>query len=85
MRTALHVIETDDGYRMYYSGTDGMGGSTTCMATSSDGTQWTKYNDPATTEVQYQESDPCFYSVKRQLGIRSGHQPRVFPNGEDGR
>ena len=80
---APHVIKTADGYRMYYSGTDGMGGSQIGMATSSDGIQWTKYNDPATTEVQYQESDPVLLlGEKDSWESDQVHQPRVFPNGE---
>ncbi len=58
---APSVIKTDEGYVMYYSGwgantaSNGIG-----MATSSDGITWTKYNDPATTEAPYAESDPVF-------------------------
>jgi predicted GH43/DUF377 family glycosyl hydrolase len=53
------VIATDEGYVMYYFGGDynastpGIG-----RATSVDGINWTKYDDPLTTEPPYAESDP---------------------------
>ena len=80
---APHVIKTADGYVMYYSGTDSTGKVQVGMAASSDGVQWAKYNDPATTEIQYQESDPVLL-----LGEKSSwesdqvHQARVFPDGD---
>lgn len=52
------VLETDAGYFMYY---DGHGDETTSMigmATSPDGIHWTKYNDPATPDPAFAESDP---------------------------
>jgi predicted GH43/DUF377 family glycosyl hydrolase len=55
------VLQTDDGYVMYYSavGTDltGVTGQIG-MATSPDGVTWTKYDDPDTTDTLYAESDP---------------------------
>jgi predicted GH43/DUF377 family glycosyl hydrolase len=55
------VIATEDGYIMYYTG----GPDQTepvrwmCgMASSSDGINWTKYDDPNTTEAPFAESDP---------------------------
>ena len=56
--TAPDVHKTDDGYVMYY---DGHGNGTTSMigmASSSDGIHWTKYNDAATTDSAFAESDP---------------------------
>jgi hypothetical protein len=52
------VVKMDDGYIMFYAAIklgqqQGIG-----MATSPDGTTWTKYNDPATTDAPYAESDP---------------------------
>ncbi len=60
-----HVIKNDDGYVMYYSGTGDkeVGGfaeehSQIGMATSTDGAQWTKYDNPETTNPALALSDP---------------------------
>jgi predicted GH43/DUF377 family glycosyl hydrolase len=70
------VVKTDDGYRMYYSGSQKSNGLYTRigMATSTDGIQWTKYNDEATTDTLYAESDPIL-----QTGDKTGFvgQPMV--------
>jgi predicted GH43/DUF377 family glycosyl hydrolase len=53
-----NVLKIGDGYLMYY---DGLGNGNTSMiglATSSDGIQWEKYNDPATSDPAFAESDP---------------------------
>lgn len=42
----------------YYASTDFNGTWLMGMATSPDGINWTKYNDPATTQAPYAESDP---------------------------
>ena len=47
------IIQTDKGYVMYYSNPAGIG-----MATSPDGKQWVKYNDPHTVETAFAKSDP---------------------------
>jgi predicted GH43/DUF377 family glycosyl hydrolase len=51
------VIYNGNTYKMWYSGWDGthfrIG-----YATSPDGINWTKYNDPATVNPPYAESDP---------------------------
>lgn len=76
---APHVIQTNDGYVMYYSGTDGTGKQQIGMASSSDGIQWTKYNDPATTEAPYVESDPVFQPGETgSWDAYQVHQPRVL-------
>lgn len=48
------------GYVMYYSGADvfGFGYYQIGMATSPDGINWTKYNDPLTSDPPFAESDP---------------------------
>jgi predicted GH43/DUF377 family glycosyl hydrolase len=53
-----NVLKTDNGYIMYYDGHGSESTSRIGMATSSDGIHWTKYNDPATTEPAFAESDP---------------------------
>lgn len=64
------VIGTEDGYRMYYTGginperiysrepDNEVSGAMCGMATSTDGINWTKYDDPSTTEAPFAESDP---------------------------
>ena len=56
------ILRMDDGsYRMYYTaGADFIARKyfSIGMATSGDGIHWKKYNDPATTEHPFAESDP---------------------------
>ncbi len=58
--SAPHVVKTDRGYTMYYSGSQKKNGLYTRvgMAISTDGITWTKYDDPTTTDTLYTESDP---------------------------
>lgn len=80
---APHVIQTKTGYVMYYSGANTSGAQKIGMATSPDGVRWTKYNDTATTEAPYAESDPVFQpSEKGQWDAGWVHQPRVFQTAE---
>ncbi|HUE97880.1 MAG TPA: hypothetical protein VMN99_01425, partial [Anaerolineales bacterium] len=53
-----NVLKSDDGYLMYYDALGNGNSSMIGMATSSDGVQWKKYNDPATTDPAFAESDP---------------------------
>ncbi|HYN87530.1 MAG TPA: hypothetical protein VER55_03320 [Ardenticatenaceae bacterium] len=74
------VVRTDDGYRMYYTGEPAAtpGGARIGMATSSDGRTWTKYDDPATTEPLYAQSDPVLGPGESGAwDDRFVHQPRV--------
>jgi len=59
---APSVVRTEDGYVMYYTGLEANGVTSAMigMATSSDGIRWTKYDDPATTDAPFAESDPVF-------------------------
>ncbi len=57
------VLKTDIGYMMYYSGgtappPPGVLTMRIGMATSTDGVHWVKYDDPATSNPPYAESDP---------------------------
>jgi predicted GH43/DUF377 family glycosyl hydrolase len=56
--SAASVVRTEDGYVMYYDGNDGRGHRMIGMATSADGITWTKYDDPATTDAPFADSDP---------------------------
>ena len=76
---APHVLKTDDGYVMYYSGVDASGVQRIGMATSVDGVSWTKYNDPTTTSTSFAESDPVFQPGENgKWDAGWVHQPRVF-------
>jgi hypothetical protein len=54
------VITTDTGYIMYYWAGDNFTSGTWYigLATSQDGLNWTKYDDPTTTSPPFAESDP---------------------------
>jgi len=53
------VVKTDDGYYMYYVGSRNSPRSKQIgMATSSDGVNWVKYDDPSTDDPLLIESDP---------------------------
>jgi predicted GH43/DUF377 family glycosyl hydrolase len=75
---APHVIQSNNGYIMYYSGTDKAGVQQVGMATSNDGVQWTKYDDPATTDGPYTQSDPVLQPGEpNSWDAKWVHQPRV--------
>lgn len=76
---APDVLKTDNGYIMYYSGVGASGTQMIGIATSTNGVTWTKYNDPATTEKPYSDSDPVFQpGGKGAWDAAWVHQPRVF-------
>lgn len=53
------VIQLEEGgYRMYYTGASPAGLMQIGLATSPDGLNWTKYDDPTTTEAPFAASDP---------------------------
>lgn len=51
------VVKDGSEFRMYF-GAQTKDGYAIGLATSTDGIHWTKYNDPATTDDPYAESDP---------------------------
>jgi hypothetical protein len=71
------AIATGGGYVMYYLG---LGSSISTeandmigMATSPDGIAWTKYDDPATTDPPYAESDPVL-----PLGLEGWKMSNIY-------
>jgi hypothetical protein len=53
------VVKDSSSYKMWYSGSRfSVGNERIGYATSADGINWTKYNDPSTTNAPYAESDP---------------------------
>lgn len=79
---APHVLRTEAGYVMYYSGYNLKGQQWIGRATSSDGIQWVKYDDSATTDALFAESDPVFQSAPGEWDGGDVHQPRVFETPE---
>ncbi|MCP5095361.1 MAG: hypothetical protein GY943_07410 [Chloroflexi bacterium] len=74
------VWQTDNGYTLFYGGTDvGIGGEPGFgMATSPDGINWTKYDDPETTDGRFVESDPVFvFTLPGDLTTQNGVDPNV--------
>lgn len=70
MIVPANVFLTEDGYRMYYYGRqegDQFVNAMCGMATSLDGIQWTKYDDPETTEPPFAESDPISMAPSNRL------------------
>jgi predicted GH43/DUF377 family glycosyl hydrolase len=53
-----NVLKLQEGYLMYYDGLGNGNASMIGRAMSSDGVQWEKYNDPATNDTAFGESDP---------------------------
>jgi predicted GH43/DUF377 family glycosyl hydrolase len=74
------VVRDRNELRMYY-GVKTSDGYAISFATSSDGINWTKYNDP-TTDVEFAESDPVFTASEEWEGSRVD-RPRVVqsPDG----
>jgi predicted GH43/DUF377 family glycosyl hydrolase len=73
--SAPRVVKTDPGYVMYYAGNQrGNLSNMIGMATSPDGIIWTKYDDPATTDGLFAESDPVLVSDSPKAFV---HQPMV--------
>ena len=74
---APSVVQTDEGYVMFYAGQKGSVAAIG-KAASADGRYWIKYDDPATTEAPYAESDPIFTGSAEATWDRgSVYQPRV--------
>ncbi len=79
------IVKMDDGsgsrYRMYFAGFNKMGltSGQIGMATSDDGITWTKYDDPATTDAPYAESDPVLTAPE---GITFIQRPMVVQEGD---
>jgi len=69
------VLFINNTYHMWYSGMQASWNPRqTGWATSADGIQWTKYNDPNTTSTLYTESDPV---LKPSSGQWDGNYTQV--------
>lgn len=77
------VLKTEDGYLMYYDAFGNNNTSMIGMATSSDGVQWNKYNDPASSDPAFAESDPVLRVSAEGWDSKRVIDPNVVktPNG----
>lgn len=73
------VVQLEDGsFMMFYTASDESGFMQIGMATSEDGIEWTKHDDPATTESPYAESDPVLFAGEDDAWDRNAaYQPNV--------
>jgi predicted GH43/DUF377 family glycosyl hydrolase len=69
------VVQEDDSYRMYYTGKNLMDNAIG-FATSPDGINWTKHDDPQTTDEPYAESDPVL-TGEAEWTLGKVDRPRV--------
>jgi hypothetical protein len=66
------ILKMEDGsYRLYYTAGKNFPNPVSYigMATSIDGRNWRKYNDPATNEHPYKDSDPLVFTDHRKKRI----------------
>lgn len=72
------VILLEDGrFMMYYTGYSVSGTAMIGLATSDDGINWTRYNDPESDFSLFVESDPVLRERNSTWATGSLHQPRV--------
>ncbi len=72
------VVHAADGYRMYFTGYDAGGTWQIGLATSPDGSHWTKYDDPATIAPALATSDPVLIpGPSGAWDSAAVHQPSV--------
>ena len=75
------VVAIEGGYEMFYSGIPSVQRETGSVgrATSTDGIEWTKDDDAATTDDEFAESDPVVVAgLCGGFDERAIHQPRVL-------
>jgi predicted GH43/DUF377 family glycosyl hydrolase len=72
------VLRTDKGYIMFYTGFNKKNQGMVGMATSEDGVHWMKYDDPATKDAPFAESDPVLRYTE-DWEATTAYQPRVVP------
>jgi predicted esterase/predicted GH43/DUF377 family glycosyl hydrolase len=71
------IIKEEDTYKMWYYGGSWFTGFQIGMATSSNGIQWEKYNNPTTPVQPYQNSDPVL--LAGQLGLDWDFHKVMYP------
>lgn len=77
-----YVIFDGTTYHMWYAGYDGSTGTNIGYATSPDGVDWTKYDDPTTISPPYANSDPVLTTGSSGSWDEvANYQPSVFFDG----
>ena len=74
------VVKHEGMYYMYYSGFASSGGFDQMrigLAMSEDGVNWTRYDDPGTTEPPFAESDPVLVRIEDGWDFQGVERPRV--------
>ena len=69
------ILKMEDGsYRLYYTAGQNFPNPVSYigMATSIDGRKWVKYNDPATVEHPFADSDPVMIKDHRKNNVEQG-------------
>ncbi len=70
----------DGSYRMYYTGATSNGLMRIGLATSEDGRNWVKYDDPTTTAAPFAASDPVVVNGERgDWDANAAYTARVVP------
>jgi predicted GH43/DUF377 family glycosyl hydrolase/predicted esterase len=77
----LTVINDGDQYLMWYATGNGMTHYQIGLATSVDGINWVKYNDPQTNEIPYINSDPVISFRSCSGDWQDVENPSVIKNG----
>jgi len=80
--SAPNVIKTENGYFMYYDALGKNGTSMIGMATSADGIHWEKYNNPATNDSSFAESDPVLTISKNGWDSKRVIDPNVVKTSD---
>jgi predicted GH43/DUF377 family glycosyl hydrolase len=77
-----NVLRVEDGYLMYYDAMGNGNSSRIGMATSIDGIRWEKYNDPATNDPAFAESDPVLRVSSEGWDSRRVIDPNVIQTSD---
>jgi hypothetical protein len=80
--SAPNVLRKEDGYLMYYDAFGEGNSSMIGLATSSDGIQWEKYNDPATSDSLFAESDPVLTAGEDSWDSKRVIDPNVIQTAD---
>ena len=80
--TAPNVLKTDNRYLMFYDALGKNNLSMIGLATSSDGVHWEKYNDPATSDPAFAESDPILTASNAGWDSKRVIDPNVIQTSE---
>ncbi|MDH3943100.1 MAG: hypothetical protein OEV06_03295 [Anaerolineae bacterium] len=77
-----NVVESDDGYVMFYGGAGPDGNFRIGRAESADGVTWIKYDDTRTGEGMFAESDPVL-EASGEWDVRDADRPvvQLTPDG----